>query len=644
MKKQALLKALYALLSAALLATAADLCAAIAGMPMPAAVFAACIGGFFLLLAGSRRLSLRLLRRLGRSLLCLGLALLFLTAGFLAGFARVGAYAQVDEGKARLYGGQKVLVIAPHPDDEINIAGGVIEEYCRYGSQVHLLFVTNGDYLGKGEARMREALRVADKLGVPEEQVIFLGYGDGWFYEGEKSIYNAPEDLVVLSHDRRTETYGLPEHPAFHPGNSYTRRHLLEDMEQVMDQLRPDVIFCSDYENHADHISTSLFAEEALGSLLKRDTAYKPLLLKSFCYNTAYYAAADFYAENMRATQDPGDIRYCDWAQRTRLPVNAATLSRSMLSSSSYWMLRFHASQGASDWAERIISGDRVYWLRDTENLCLRAAISASSGDVSVLNDFKLRDSLDISAVGIAVDGVWIPDPGDSRRELQIQLERETALSQLCLYDNPSPADNVLAAEIRFDDGSSLRVGPLEPSGQATRIPLDGVRAGSFSIRLLKTEGDRAGLTEIEADGSKQNQLPPFLKLMNREGDFVYDYYIAPDGQESFRLYAPGLPALDETAYALAWEGAGCQVEIREGELQVNCPPGKSCTVTLSSADGDCSDTVRISNPGSFLRGHAQRIEIFLRHCWDKRLPHSNAFLLVRDVYRLIRYGSTASA
>ena len=644
MNKQALLKALYALLLSALLSVAADLCAAIGGRRLPTAAFLALFLLPSLLLALLKPVSLRLLRRAARVLLGLYLGGALLIAAFLAAFAKLGAYAQLDEGKAALYGGQTVLVLAPHQDDEINIAGGVIEEYLRYGSRVQLAFVTNGDYMGKGEKRLREALRAAERQGVPAEQVIFLGYGDGWFYDGEKSIYNAPADEVVTSFAGRRETYGLPEHPAFREGRSYTRRHMLEDLRALVEELRPDVIFCSDYEKHADHISSSLLLEEALGQLLKEDAGWRPLLLKSFCYNTAYFNASDYYAENMLATQDPEDIPYCAWEERLRLPVSAQTLSRSMLSSSSYWALRLHASQGASDWAERIISGDRVYWLRDTQNLCLRAEIKASSGDGALLQDFKLRDSADISTVALATDGVWIPEPGDADRELRVTLSEAAPLTRICLYDNPSPTDNVLDAEILFDDGSSLRTGPLRTLGQPTEIPLDGTRRSGFRLRLLQTEGERAGLTELEADGEKQSRLPRFIKLMDTDGNFVYDYYIDRGGEQRFLLYGPGEPALAEGAYTLDCEGEGCSAWIEDGALRVKCPKGKSCVIRLRGADGVCADTVRIANPGPFLRGSAQRVEIALRHCWDKQLPNSNAFLLVRDVYRLARYGSTASA
>lgn len=37
-------------------------------------------------------------------------------------------------------------VFAPHEDDEINIYGGIIEQYVKNGSQVRIVFSTNGDF------------------------------------------------------------------------------------------------------------------------------------------------------------------------------------------------------------------------------------------------------------------------------------------------------------------------------------------------------------------------------------------------------------------------------------------------------------------------------------------------------------------
>ncbi len=72
-----------------------------------------------------------------------------------------------------------MLVLAPHPDDEINLAGGVMEEYLAAGSRVILAFANNGDVFFPAEVRFREALSAAASLGIPAGDVLFLGYGGG---------------------------------------------------------------------------------------------------------------------------------------------------------------------------------------------------------------------------------------------------------------------------------------------------------------------------------------------------------------------------------------------------------------------------------------------------------------------------------
>lgn len=72
--------------------------------------------------------------------------------------------------------GQKVLVIIPHEDDEINVAGSVMYSYVQKGADVYCAFTTNGDYSFWARTRMHEAWRSLQTLGV--QHVVFLGYGD----------------------------------------------------------------------------------------------------------------------------------------------------------------------------------------------------------------------------------------------------------------------------------------------------------------------------------------------------------------------------------------------------------------------------------------------------------------------------------
>jgi len=92
----------------------------------------------------------------------------------------------------------RVLVFAPHPDDETIGAGGLIVRLVRRGAPVRVVFVTNGDgfpqavaqdfhvraprdtdYLEFGEARRREAVAAAHHLGLHPGNLVFLGFPDG---------------------------------------------------------------------------------------------------------------------------------------------------------------------------------------------------------------------------------------------------------------------------------------------------------------------------------------------------------------------------------------------------------------------------------------------------------------------------------
>ena len=108
----------------------------------------------------------------------LGALLVTLVVPFWYAVSQNAVYNAPDNGKSALYSGKNVMVFSPHQDDEINLLGGVLEQYVKYGSNVTVVFSTNGDYEGHGETRLREAVEVLSFIGIPQENVIFLGYGD----------------------------------------------------------------------------------------------------------------------------------------------------------------------------------------------------------------------------------------------------------------------------------------------------------------------------------------------------------------------------------------------------------------------------------------------------------------------------------
>lgn len=605
--------------------------------PIPAFIFIAASAAAALLillcrLSAKRTLAIFLLVALFCTLLLAGAAIVWYR------FYNTSAYRDVDNGKAVLYSGKTVMLIVPHQDDDLNILGGVIEEYVKYGSDVYPVFVTTGDYSGLGEKRMAEAITVMETLGVDEEHVIFLGYGNEW---QDGSIYNAAPDEIKTSHAGYTSTYGLPDHPAYREGQDYTRRNLLNDMRSLILEYRPDVIFCSDYDYHTDHCLVSFIFEEAMGEILRSETGYTPLVFKGLAYSMAFENPDDFYSRNIFSTAQPYPVPYLyerpdyQWDARVRLPVDASSLSRSLLASGPFKSLRGYESQTAWLHGVSVINGDKCFWFRPTSSLCFQADIRVSSGDGSLLNNFKLLDSADIDESGrMPYDDTWVTAPGDSDRSAELSFPAPVSLSRIRLYDDPDAFDNVLNAEIVFDNGSRIETGPLEYQGAPTDFAFGPKTVSSFTVRVLESEGEGAGITEIEAYRAAPDPGLRYIKLMNASGDFVYDYRIDRSGSEEFDLYVSGAPELSESEYTVSCNGDGCTAKIRNGRLEVACPRGKACVVCISSADGELSDGAYFSNP-SPLKDLGQDIENFAWHNYSV-LQGCCAYRLLRFAYHLI--------
>lgn len=514
-------------------------------------------------------------------------------------------YQPVDNGKEALYGNQRVMLLVPHQDDDINVLGGVLEEYVKYGSEVYVVFSTNGDLQGIGEIRLQEAVDVLGYAGIPEENVIFLGYGDRWDPDGPH-IYNAEPGVQIQSFIGRTETYGLADHPAYHDGNAYTSDNFLSDLESLILEYRPDVLYCIDYDHHIDHRSLMLGFEKAMGRILQSQTVYRPQVFKGYAYGTAWEGPADFHAENLLATQDIFTESYGQkpavyrWEDRVRLPIHGENLSRSVTHANAYKTLAKYTSQYAGIKAIRIFNSDKVFWQRRTDSLCYDAVIRTSSGSAALLNDFMLLDSVDLTDENrMPYDGVWIPAAEDTGKKAHVAFSGVEAVESIVLYDHPDPEINVLNAVILFDDGTSLETGALDPNGAATMVSVQKPAVSSFTVILTECQGN-AGLTEVEAYRNQPVSDLSFVKLTDGTGNFVYDYWINASGRQEFLLYTSGkAPEATAENYLVRCSGEGCSAVWKNDRIVVECPSGKRCTVEVSATNGKFGDTVVVRNPAA---------------------------------------------
>lgn len=548
-------------------------------------------------------------------------------------FRKNGPYHTCEHSKEQLFAGKKVLVLVPHEDDEILVAGGVIEEYLKYGSEVFICFYTNGDFYVPAETRLREALSVARDMGVPESNVVFLGYGDNM--SAGMHIYNQPEAVCLESPRGRSTTYALEEHPPF-GSSEYRRENIVSDLRRLVLELLPDTVFCVDFDPHPDHAALSLFFDEAMESILKRENnSYFPILLKSPCYSTAFNADFDFHAPNLRSTVPPPTDYYpqrFDWDKRVRFPVNPDGLSRSIYDCDTFRHLNLHASQDAPMKAEGVINGDKVFWLRETNSLSYQAKFSASSGSVAYLNDFKTADIPDVENKPMDLGNcAWIPHKDDDEKTVTVTLEKESSIDHLRLYPNPAGDSRVLNALISFDDGSRVESGELNRHG-GSLVHVGKANVKSFSVRLVSTEGEGAGLSEIEIFEHREECPFNFIKLQNMQGDFIYDYYIQPKG-ERFSVYSPCSPS----GFRISVDNSRCSANLNGGIITVDCPKGQSCTLSVKTEDGKYSDSAFISNPGNFMRYIAPTLEKCFRGFRHCNIRCSSTYRILHRAYEKIR-------
>lgn len=177
----------------------------------------------------------------------------------------------------------RVLVLAPHPDDESLACGGVIQRALAQGLPVRIAFLTYGDnnewsfmvyrkrpeilpwqVAAMGEVRHAEAVAAAGVLGVAPDALTFLGYPDF----GTLHIWYAHWGPARPFRSMLTRVRAVPYADAYRPGAPYTGDEIVRDLAAVLDDFRPTQIFLSHPADHnPDHQALYLFTQIALWGL-----------------------------------------------------------------------------------------------------------------------------------------------------------------------------------------------------------------------------------------------------------------------------------------------------------------------------------------------------------------------------------------
>ena len=176
--------------------------------------------------------------------------------------------------------GTRLLVVAPHPDDETLAAGGLIRRVESTGGSVMVVLVTSGDafaegvekedritqptpddYRNYGTLRNGETVAAMKVLGVPRQRVRFLGFPDDGLCMLASKYLTAKQAFE----SRYTDRVSPPLTEQVIRNVRYRGTDVEAELERILSAFAPTLVVGPHPQDaHPDHCSAHIFLREAL--------------------------------------------------------------------------------------------------------------------------------------------------------------------------------------------------------------------------------------------------------------------------------------------------------------------------------------------------------------------------------------------
>lgn len=219
-------------------------------------------------------------------------------------------------------GETRLLVIAPHPDDEILGAGGLMRRVHDAGGAVRVVYLTDGDgyrdgvrleerhrknrklssgdYRDYGRRRQNEAHAALEALGLDEHAATFLRFPDGGLCRLTRKYWSERRAAYRSPYTRRDRP---PTSDTFVADTEYRGEDLTQELAVFIGEFKPTLILAPRPEDqHPDHCAAWYFAADALGDVARVHPELTPDLVNYI----VHYNSWPFEDERRRLDPPPG--------------------------------------------------------------------------------------------------------------------------------------------------------------------------------------------------------------------------------------------------------------------------------------------------------------------------------------------------
>jgi LmbE family N-acetylglucosaminyl deacetylase len=184
----------------------------------------------------------------------------------------------------------RLLVIAPHPDDETLGAAGLMQRVQRQKGRVSVGYLTSGDgyvdgveletnnlkpkpsdFVDYGERRLGEALRALEALSISQRRLYVFGFPDGGLLDLLTTYWSAKDPFVSpYTRDDRP-----PYRESVAPGTAYSGVALERELARLIVRLSPQwIAVTGPWDIHPDHCAAFHFVVRALHRLRSSDRSF----------------------------------------------------------------------------------------------------------------------------------------------------------------------------------------------------------------------------------------------------------------------------------------------------------------------------------------------------------------------------------